>query len=158
MNENNNLTIRNATIMYRNFSGREREFNPAGRRNFSVLIEDPQFAETLMGDGWRVKPLKKRSPDEEPHWHLPVAVVYDKYPPKVYQICGDRCVLLNEQNVGNLDWADIRKVDLTVHPSKYSVAGSMGVKAYLRTMYVTIEQDELDDDYARYFDNEEMPF
>lgn len=157
--ESNQLTIRNAGIIYRNFSGVERQYNPAGRRNFSILITDPVLAESLANDGWLVKEMRKKNPNSEQHWHLPVAVVFDRYPPNIFQICGDRMTKLNEANVGNLDFADIVKVDLTIHPSKYTIPSGTGYKAYLRTMYVTIREDELFEDYSQFFNQDEtIPF
>lgn len=144
----NYLTIKNAKIIYRNFAGVEKEYNPRGRRNFSVVIDDANYAEMLMNDGWNMKPLKKRDENADQHWHLPVAVNYGPYPPQITLVCGNNGELLNEENVGTLDWADIINVDLTIRPRFYEVGGRKGVKAYLKTMYVTVEQDELAKDYA----------
>ena len=41
MTVKNNIVIENARIGFRNFSGKEGQFNPAGRRNFCVFIETP---------------------------------------------------------------------------------------------------------------------
>ena len=45
-----NLVIRDAKLFFRNFEGREQQFNAKGDRNFGVFI-DPEVAEQLKTDG-----------------------------------------------------------------------------------------------------------
>ena len=47
-----------------------------------------------------------------------------------------------------LDWAEIENIDLTINPSHWEVNGNSGIKAYLRSAYVTIYEDELDELYS----------
>lgn len=157
----NNLTIRDAQIIFRNFSGKPSKFTPEGRRTFSVIIENQDVANGLSADRWNIKELRKRDPDEPTRWQLPVAVNYGPYPPTIFMIVGNNKVLLDESTVSQLDWAEIVKVDMVIRPREYEVGGRKAVKAYLKTMYVTIQEDELAGDYA-YLDHpadeEEVPF
>lgn len=159
-NKLNPITVKNAKIIYRNFRGEERPpYNPAGSRTFSLLIEDEDLAMDLLDDGWNVKTLNKRSEDDPQHWHLPVAVVYGKYPPTIRIMTQTSGEILDENTVGLLDSADIVSCDMIIRPRNYEANGRTGVKAYLKSMNVRIEEDELAKDYDKFMNGEEVtPF
>lgn len=154
-----NLKIEDARIIFRNFAGVETRYNRAGNRNFCVIVDDADIAQQLASDGWNVKTLAPRDEDEEPRYYIPAAVSYKNIPPKIYLVCGGSKVLLDEDTVGELDTADIVNVDVILRPYCWDLGnGKSGVKAYVKTMYVTIEKDEFADKYAEEESPEEMPF
>lgn len=148
-----NVLMEGVRIIFRNFEGKEGQYNKAGQRNFGVIIPDRATADAMAGDDWNIKWLKPRDEDEgeeteETPW-LPVEVAYDKgKPPRVVLITERGRTNLDEDTVDMLDWAEITNVDLIVRPYTWEVNGRGGVKAYLQSMYVTIEEDALERKYA----------
>lgn len=151
MSDNNTVVMEGVKIIFRNFTGKETEFNREGDRNFGVLLDDT-IANAMAEDGWNIKLLKPREDADEGEtetpW-LPVTVNFKKgRPPRIVMITSRGRTTLEEQDVEMLDWADIQNVDLIVRPYHWEVSGKTGIKAYLQSMYVTIEEDELERKYA----------
>lgn len=150
IDRNTVLNMEDVKIVFRNFRGEERgQWNKAGDRNFSVVIEDEALAQQLIEDGWKVKIRKPKREDAEPFYHLPVKVSF-KYPPKIVRIAGRHKTLLDENSVGCLDFDNISRVDIVIRPYMWDVNGSHGVAAYVKSMYVTV----LEDVFASRYDDE----
>lgn len=143
-----NITFMDAQIIFRNFTGEERKKNPAGNRNFCLVVEDEVQAQQMFEEGWNVRILPPRTDDEVAKHYIPVAVSYrnnDSFPVCVYIVDGNQRTLLNEDTIGRLDHADIASVKLTIRPRYWDDDnGQTKIKAYLKTMYVTLNVDELD--------------
>lgn len=148
------VTINDARIVFRNFAGKEGPYNREGDRSFAVLL-DEDVAVPMLEDGWNVKYLEPREEGDARQAYVNVSVSFDKgRPPRVVMISSQGRNQLGGDEVEILDWADIKKVDLILNPYSYVVNGKAGVKAYLKTMFVTINEDELE---MRYAAEDEIP-
>lgn len=141
------FTIEGAEIAFRNFSGKEGQYNAEGQRGFLLILRDEKFAQKLLDDGWNVKYLRPQEEGEAPTACLSVTVRFDKIPPKIIAITSVARTRLTEDMVDTLDYADISNIDLIVTASSWEVNGKTGLKAYLKSLYATIEEDELERKY-----------
>lgn len=148
MSNISNVTLENVKIIFKNFQGQKGQFNAQGDRSFSILIEDPRMADDMRKDGWAVKPLR---PDEDGvvrAYHLSAKVNYNSStPPRIYRVWpnnNNRRLLLNPDTIGMLDELPIETADLIINPYEWHVNDNSGIKAYVNTMYVIIEENELD--------------
>lgn len=147
--QDNTVLMEGVRIIFRNFAGKEGQYNREGDRNFAVLL-DEKTAMVMAEDGWNVKTLKPREDDEDQleQPYLPVTVNFKGRPPRIVQITSRGRTNLDESMVETLDWVDILNVDLIVRPYEWTVNGKTGIKAYLQSLYITIEEDPLEAKYA----------
>lgn len=135
-------------IVFRNFSGKEGPYNRAGDRNFGVVVERDR-ALRMEKEGWNIKWFKETDETPNPDGFIPVSVSYKGRPPKVVMINSAGRTLLEESTIESLDWIDIKEVDLILHPYEWAINAKSGVKAYLKSLFVTIDEDELDLKYSQ---------
>lgn len=140
------VVLEGVRILFRNFAGAEGRFNAKGQRNFNVLL-DNETAAAMEGDGWNVKYLQPREEGDQPQPRLEVAVNFDRNPPRIVLITSRGRTNLHEDTVELLDWAEIVEVDMILRPYQWEVNGRTGIKAYLKSLYVTIREDELEQKY-----------
>lgn len=141
-----NIIVENAQIGFRNFSGAAGKFNPAGRRNFCVFF-DNKVGNMLADEGWNIRWLDPKDEGEAPRPYLQVAVSYDNIPPTIVLVGKKGKTKLSNESINVLDYAEIENVDLVIRPYNWTANGKSGVKAYVKTMYVTIVEDEFADKY-----------
>lgn len=147
--ERKEFMVEDAQIIFRNFQGKEGKFNKEGERSFSVILEE-EAAQDMINDGWNVKFLKPREDDED-QVHTPyiqVKVRFDPRPPRIMMMTSRARTQLGEDGVEVLDWADIASADLICTGFEYDVNGNQGVSAYLKSLFVNIEEDYLEQKYG----------
>lgn len=144
----------NCRIIFKNFKGEQSQYNRAGDRNFCVIIEDSDTAKRLEADGWNIKYLPPLDEGDSETAYLPVAVSFNNVPPTIVMLSSKGRTHLDESTIDILDYAEIENVDLIVNPYNWNVNGKSGVKAYVKTMYVTIREDALARKYAEFDTND----
>lgn len=150
--QNEDIAIENAELRFKNFSGKEGKFNAKGNRNFCVLL-NPNDADGLLKDGWNVRTLKPRDPEDEEVPYMQVKVNYDGFSKPIVWLVTEvdgkpvKKNKIGEEEIDILDWAEIKKVDLVIRPYHYDVNGKKGIKGYLKSMYVTIAEDRFASKY-----------
>lgn len=144
-----NLMYEGRRILFRNFGGVAGRFNAEGERNFCVVI-DPTEVEAMRAEGWNVKELAARNEDEDPLFYMKVKVNLKSHrPPTIVMITSRGRTTLPEDMLGFLDWADIANVDMSINPSRWEMpSGKTGVTGYLKTIFITIEEDPIERKYA----------
>jgi hypothetical protein len=142
------VVIENTRLLFRNFKGAKGKFNKEGERSFSVVLSDAQ-AQEMIDAGWKVKWLKPREEDDVPTPFLPVKINFEgKRPPRIVMITSKNRTTLDEDSVSLVDFANVANVDLIVNPYHWNVDGDTGINAYLKSMFIIIEEDYLDRKYA----------
>lgn len=149
MAERKQLTLEDVHLRYLNFSGKEGPFNPAGTLTFCVDLPE-EIVPDLETDGWNVRYTNPRDEGDEPVPYLPVEARFNNYPPKVYMLTETSRTPLDEDTIEILDVMDIKTADLIINASNWSVNGASGIKAYLKTLVITIEEDYLERKYSIY--------
>lgn len=139
-------------MRFRNFAGKAGKYNAEGDRNFCLLL-NPEVAEEMAADGFNIKYLKPRDEEEDPVPYIQIKLKYYSRsgerlrPPKIVLLTKKGKTQLDEDSVNTLDWAEIEKFDIAINPRPYDMNGRSGVSGYLKTLYVTIVEDEFEDRY-----------
>ena len=165
------IEFENVKIKYPNFAGREGEFNDKGERNFNVVIEDEELAETLKNDGWNVKVKVPKDRDGRVieggkiTWHLPVKVKFGNYPPTINLVTQKGVDFkgepvynvrqLDEETAGLIDDVEFQRIDLVVRPYSYEERGSgkTRISAYLNEFWGLVKENKF---ASRYSNNNDV--
>lgn len=148
MAERPKIVVENANLTWRNFAGAKKKYNAEGLRNFCVMLDD-DTAQRMEADGWSVKYTTPKEEGDIPQPFIKVNVKYDFKPPQIVMITSKARTLLTEDTVEVLDYAELKIVDFVAVGSDWKMDdGRTGMSAYLKTMFVTLDEDELQLKYA----------
>lgn len=142
--------VEDATILFRNFAGNEKQYNEKGDRNFCVVLSEEQALD-LQADGWNVKRLKDREDQDTGDvivgdYYIKVTVGYKGRPPEIVLITSRAQTNVSEDMVETLDYVQIAEVDLICNAYHWESAGmgeGHGITAYLKSLYITVDEDYL---------------
>lgn len=131
-------------IVYSNFEGRATDFNPAGTRTFCLVLT-PDEAEDMLTRRWNVKFKEPSDAEGAEGFHfLQIKCGFQGYkPPVIVMRTSKGDTILGEDMVSILDSVDIKQFDCTIRPYDHNSGMGTGRAAYLKTAYVTIDEDPL---------------
>jgi len=141
-----NIVAEGARIGRRNFAGLQGKYNAAGNRNFCYFM-DHDLGLKLEEDGWNVRWAKPVDEEEPPTPFIQVSVSFGSFPPRIVVISSRGKTDIGEDKVNMLDMVEIANVDLVIRPYSWEVNGKSGIKAYLKSMWVTLKEDEFESKY-----------
>ena len=143
------VTIQNTQLVLKNFSGEiGRYFNDKGNPEFACILP-AELAQMMKDDGWNVKQFKPKPEDEgAPAFFIKVKVGTSGRPPRMVMITSAGRKDISVEDCSVFDYIRIKNVDLTLSPFNYDYRGTTGISAYLNSLFVTAEEDELDRKYA----------
>ena len=156
------------SMVFRNFAGVEKQYNPAGRRSFVLRFDpnnkdDAKLVEALKDDGWNIREHENKDGDLVPQLQVFVDFSKPQYMPRIKMLRDTdyKGISINADNASELDGAEIVKFDVRIRPYQWETAVSSGVKAMVKSMNVIVEHDDVADRYSDYQDteeDEELPF
>lgn len=143
------VTIQNTELVLKNFSGEKgRYFNTSGNPEFACILP-AELAQMMKDDGWNVKQFKPKPEDEgEPDFFIKVKIGVNGRPPRMVMINSAGRLDIDVDGCQVFDYVRAKNVDLTLSPYEYEFQGNSGISAYLNSLFVTVEEDELDRKYA----------
>ena len=126
------ITIKDARLIYKNFSGAPDAFNRNGvQPNFSVVIPEEDvgyFRDDLMLN------VKERVTKEGDVFHY-LRIKVGKYAEIYLGDDGTNLSMLEPDEYPMLDQIRLSKCDLSISPSSYTSGGKTGTTVYLSEMF-----------------------
>lgn len=154
------LIIEDAHIMFPNFRGIADQYTVKGHRHFCVEIPEEMVPEMIEA-GWNIKHTNPRNEEYQPVPYTDINIQwnYEKNKiPVVTFITGKNETEIDEEIVGDLDTAEIERVDIAIDPSYWKRNdGSWGVKGYVKTLDAYLYEDPIRRKRAARRREEEMP-
>lgn len=142
-----NAKVEDAGLLYPNFAGRKDDFNAEGKRNFVLHIDEPT-ALAMKADGWNVKKQEAKEEGASDRYIMKVNVNFEgRFPPSIWIVTSRGKAQIPADLVFMLDAMDVSHIDVILNPYQYTVRGDSGVSAYLKTAYLTLQENELDEKY-----------
>lgn len=145
----NKIECENVRLIWTNFAGREGKYNPAGNRNFNIVLEESD-AKMLQDLGLNVKFHEGRDENDPGIYTLQIKINFKSYnPPEIWMKNSHGNAQLDEDSVKMLDplvSADaVTESWLSFNLNHYE----QFTTAYLQKLLVTVQESDYE---ARFFD------
>ena len=148
--------IMGTKLIFRNFAGKQTDFNRLGDRNTCVVIPDDRVQE-FIDKGYNVKIYQPKDEQAAAVYYIKARINFERDPlPKIYLITSlskPKKLNVDERKGGDpdevnqLDWSDIESIDIEISPWAYNKNGRSGVSAYIRQLYVKLIEDPFYEKY-----------
>lgn len=159
-NDLKSLTLENANIRFRNFSGKEDQWGNE-YRTFNVDIPDELVPE-LEKASWPVKAYKVREEGDKPQYFIKVRASFkyeDKSPEVILITDKGRKIKIKEEGIHKLDSYVLTDIDMTLVPSfRRDRATGKWVDTptiYLSEFYAKLVESKLAKKYGAFDEDEE---
>lgn len=160
------LKVESPELFRFNFAGVPTNNNKQGHRQFDWKIPTEEMAQALKEDGWSVwytNESEKYGPSRacitcEMRFHHEKEL--EHLNPRIYKCTRKHPdgILLPEDLVGDLDNDEIVDTVLWISPKYWEVNGKSGIKAYVHSLWVKIEDTDPARKFWGYPEEEELPF
>ena len=158
------LIIEDAHIMFPNFRGIADQFTVKGHRHFCVEIPE-EMVDEMVEAGWNIRHTRPKNEEYEPVAYTDINIQWNfeknKIPYVTFITSGGETEI-DEELVGDLDTAEIEKVNLAIDPSYWKRNdGTWGIKGYVKSLEAYLYEDPIRRRRAerqRAVREEEVPF
>lgn len=134
---------------FSNFDGRQSTFNDEGDHNFTLII-DEEKAHEMIAEGWNVRRMEGREEGDPPEYLLKVKISYRFEAPAVFILKGSRRFRADQADLQDIKRETVKQIDVIVSPKPWVHGRDTGVSAYVKEMYVQINESRFAAKYADY--------
>lgn len=157
-----NLTpvkIEGVPLIFRNIAGGPDRFNKEGGKRYFHAILPPEMADEMIAAGWNIKTLVSKFDDEPNLAHIKINVnLNGRQPPRMVLVTAKGRTTFPVRDpdpekqeelqamLAIFDMVDVAYADIMVNP--YQRDPDSPVTAYLKTLFLNVREDELEQKYA----------
>lgn len=167
----NRISLTGVELRKRNFRGEVMDYNERGNKQCLVVLGIEQAHQlgfdsltdmynALKADQWAIKRFNVTDENDDPDCFMSVnAVFFDNERSNIYmKTAGSKPKLLNETTIARIDRAEIDNVDIIITKHHYNSHGREGYNNRIKSMEVTIVEDDICARNSGYDEDDELPF
>lgn len=130
------------------FDGREDVYNTPGDHNFTISLPE-DIAKEMASQGWNVREREGREEGDPPEWTLECKIS-DKFgvPPIFFIKRGRKFRIEALEELREVRRDSCSKLNVILQPSPWTNGMRSGITAYVKEMYVEINESRFAAEYA----------